>query len=237
MKQYALVAVSGYTESTVAVCHNRTILSSRTILNQQLSGTVLIAIDTVMKEAGLTFDRLSHISVAQGPSPYTSLRVILTTINGIATSANLPIIGVDSLEGIMLDWYQPNHFGTAVILNAFGKHVYYIAEYHDKERPVQKGWHYPEYLFSLMQGRSPENPIALVGNGIDKLCTVYPPEESPSILIIDKTVDQPSISAIAELAIRKMHKGIQGTNYILPNYVKPPVDFRDKSAPEQRMQK
>ncbi len=54
----------------------------------------------VMDEAGLAFSDLDAIAVTTGPGAFTGIRIGLAAARGFALAANLPLIGVTTLEAV-----------------------------------------------------------------------------------------------------------------------------------------
>lgn len=54
----------------------------------------------VMREAGLSFDKLDRIAVTVGPGSFTGLRVGIAFAKGLAAALDLPTVGVGSLEAL-----------------------------------------------------------------------------------------------------------------------------------------
>jgi tRNA threonylcarbamoyladenosine biosynthesis protein TsaB len=60
------------------------------------------AIEEVLTTAGVSFGDLSSIAVAIGPGSFTGLRVGLSYAKGIAAAAKIAIVGVSSLDALVL---------------------------------------------------------------------------------------------------------------------------------------
>jgi tRNA threonylcarbamoyl adenosine modification protein YeaZ len=59
---------------------------------------LLSLIDECLKSAGFTLRDISGFAVAIGPGSFTGLRIGLSTIKGLAYGADLPLLGVSTLE-------------------------------------------------------------------------------------------------------------------------------------------
>jgi len=58
------------------------------------------ALAGLLKRCGLTMNALTAVSVATGPGSFTSLRVGLSLVKGIALARNLPVVGIPTLDVI-----------------------------------------------------------------------------------------------------------------------------------------
>lgn len=55
-------------------------------------------IDSVIKEGGISLNKLDAIAVSKGPGSYTGLRIGVSTAKGLCFALNKPLIGVETLE-------------------------------------------------------------------------------------------------------------------------------------------
>jgi tRNA threonylcarbamoyladenosine biosynthesis protein TsaB len=92
------------------------------------------AIQGLLKGCGLTMETLTALGIAIGPGSFTSLRVGLALMKGLACSRNLPLIGIRTLD--ILAHAQPvNDFPLAVAIQA-GRGRYALGWY----RSVRGEW-------------------------------------------------------------------------------------------------
>ena len=61
--------------------------------HRQLSDTLLVKIEDILKSNGVTILALTGICVYQGPGSFTGLRIGITVANTLAYSLNIPIAG------------------------------------------------------------------------------------------------------------------------------------------------
>lgn len=124
---YSLGLQATYTHIDVGVFQDdQLILSAEK--DKTLASRELIPLCAVLlMEVGKSIKDLSYIAVNQGPAPFTSLRTVITTVNGLAYATTIPLIGIDGLalllsESIQLYAGQPRT--PVVVLHAFGNDVY-----------------------------------------------------------------------------------------------------------------
>lgn len=60
-----------------------------------------ILIEKVMKAKNFQFTDLSAIAVTSGPGSYTGLRIGVSTAKGLCYAADLPLIAIETLDGII----------------------------------------------------------------------------------------------------------------------------------------
>lgn len=61
---------------------------------------LMLLVQDVMQQAGLTFDKLDLIATTVGPGGFTGLRIGLASARGLALAAGIPIVGVTTLEAV-----------------------------------------------------------------------------------------------------------------------------------------
>lgn len=89
---------------SLAVAKDGKVLYSRSIfLKKVLSDSIMPAIEGILKKAGLTLAKLDGFAVGLGPGSFTSLRVGLSTVKGLAFALKKPVVGVPSLDVLALN--------------------------------------------------------------------------------------------------------------------------------------
>ena len=66
------------------------------------AAALLPAIDRMLVDAGIDLDGIDAIGVSIGPGSFTSLRIGLATVKGLAFGRPLPTVGVSTLEAMAL---------------------------------------------------------------------------------------------------------------------------------------
>lgn len=61
---------------------------------------ITVMMETLLRDLCIDKKELAAVAVAKGPGSYTGLRVGVSTVKGLAMALDLPIIAVNSLEGI-----------------------------------------------------------------------------------------------------------------------------------------
>jgi len=84
---------------SVGLLNDNAVLGEFTLnIKRTHSERLLPALDTLLRETGVSLAEIDLISVAQGPGSFTGLRIGVTTANSLAQAAEKNIIGVTSLE-------------------------------------------------------------------------------------------------------------------------------------------
>lgn len=94
---------------SLAVSDNEKVISGKNVKsNKVLSSTIIPAIDQVLKKAGVALAKIDGFAVGLGPGSFTSLRVGVATVKGLAYATNKPIVGVPSLDILALNIKEKN---------------------------------------------------------------------------------------------------------------------------------
>lgn len=166
---------------------------------------------------------LSFIATNVGPGPFTTLRVVLSSVNGIAFATKKPIIGIDALDACFDEHKKGLDCPIIVLLDAFAKDVYFGLYYNDSlgKQIVNKGYNnilaFLNYTKDLLE--KPDK-IYFIGNGTEKY-----KEEIESVFgkkaIIDKEIPAfCSIEQVGKMAFDKWSKGQDLSEQVLPIYLK-----------------
>ena len=92
------------------------------------------AISDLLTRCGLTMDDVKALGIALGPGSFTSLRVGLALVKGLALSKDIPLIGIPTLD--ILSQAQPaSELPMAVAIQA-GRSRFALGWYKSSE----KGW-------------------------------------------------------------------------------------------------
>jgi tRNA threonylcarbamoyladenosine biosynthesis protein TsaB len=92
------------------------------------------AIAELLARCGLTMDDVRALGVALGPGSFTSLRVGLALVKGLALSKHIPLIGVPTLD--ILAHAQPASKHSLICAIQAGRGRFAVGEY----KSSKKGW-------------------------------------------------------------------------------------------------
>ncbi len=101
------LAIDTTTEAcSVALCCDGNNQSRYTEEPRQHASLVLPMIDELLAEAGITLSQLNGIAFCQGPGAFTGLRIGAGVVQGLAFSADLPVLGVSTLATMAQRTYR-----------------------------------------------------------------------------------------------------------------------------------
>lgn len=113
----------------VSLFSDKTILESISKSDSRASSSLIPALEYFLQKHNLKFEDLSFIAVDRGPGAFTSLRVTLATVNGIAFDKKIKLVGVNGLEALIsqnLGLIQNKATIAVALLNAYNNDVYFL---------------------------------------------------------------------------------------------------------------
>lgn len=191
----------------------------RTLAGQRHSSLLLPMVDALLHESGVGLRQLDGIGYGAGPGSFTGLRIACAVTQGLAFGADLPVVGVSTLESIAA---QTGAERVLTVLDARMAEVYWAAYQRD------------ETAWQCVAGPALALPESVAvpdgsgwigaGNGFSALGDVLRPRLAAQLARIDDTV-MPDAAAMAPLAARAFERG-EGMDAALAA----PVYLRDKVA-------
>lgn len=135
--------------------------------DKRASSELVPYMQELLQDHNLTLADLAFIAVDKGPGAFTSLRVILATVNGIGLAANKPLIGVNGLQALSDQvresiQQQPKNF--VLLLNAYNDDVYYALEMVGKDR--EEGCEKIQDLLERLKKEYAEQVVIFAGNAV-----------------------------------------------------------------------
>jgi len=195
------------------------ILARRVLAEQRHSSLLLPMIDELLRESSLTLRQLDGIGYGAGPGSFTGLRIACAVTQGLAFGADLPVVGVSTLESIA---EQTGATQVLTVLDARMAEVYWAAYRRDGA-----GWRAvaePQLALPESVAVPAGGDWVGAGNGFAALGAVLRPRLAAALVRIDDTL-MPDAAAMAPLAARAFERG-EGTDAALAA----PIYLRDKVA-------
>ncbi len=201
------------------------IQARRVLAEQRHSSLLLPMVDELLRESDISLRQLDGIGYGAGPGSFTGLRIACAVTQGLAFGADLPVVGVSTLESIA---EQTGADQVLTVLDARMAEVYWAAYQREGQHPEgHQGWR----AVSEPQLALPESvavPAAGewvgAGNGFVALGEVLRPRLAARLVRIDDTL-MPDAAAMAPLVARAFERG-EGMDAALAA----PIYLRDKVA-------
>lgn len=117
----------------IALFQDQNCLDSVTKLDIRASSSLLPFLDSLLKKHTLSLTDLSFIAVDKGPGAFTSLRVTIATVNGIAFNNKIPLVGISGLDALTREALDSNSDiknmnirNIVTLLNAYNNEAYFL---------------------------------------------------------------------------------------------------------------
>jgi tRNA threonylcarbamoyladenosine biosynthesis protein TsaB len=191
----------------------------RVLAGQRHSSLLLPMVDELLRESAISLRQLDGIAYGAGPGSFTGLRIACAVTQGLAFGADLPVVGVSTLESIAV---QTGADRVLTVLDARMAEVYWAAYQRESA-----GWRcVTEPALALPESVAvPDgNDWVGAGNGFVALGEVLRPRLAAQLARIDDTI-MPDAAAMALLAAAAFARG-EGMDAALAA----PIYLRDKVA-------
>ncbi|HEX5794756.1 MAG TPA: tRNA (adenosine(37)-N6)-threonylcarbamoyltransferase complex dimerization subunit type 1 TsaB [Geminicoccaceae bacterium] len=172
-------------------------------------------VDDLMQAAQLDYRALGVIAVDHGPGSFTGLRSAVAAARGLALAADLPVLGVSSLEALAAALPEGATGTLVAALDARRGQVYWQAFDHRHEPRTAPSVTTPDRLpVELAPG-----PLRLVGSGAPLIRAALP--EGRPVAIESAELDA---RWVARRAARRLAHGEvpQAGSSLRPLYLRPP---------------
>ncbi len=168
---FFLTLQATYDSIEYALSRFDTFLSSQSFLAQgsipktDACKLLMTSLNNLLTVNHISWNNITCIIVNQGPAPFTTLRAVIATVNGISFATQIPLIGIDGLNAFA---QEPSGFKNSNIevslLNAFAGDVYFAII--ENNNIIQSGWNNGIQLLENIAQRYPKQPIIFKGNGV-----------------------------------------------------------------------
>jgi len=221
-----LAADTGTSINTVAVCDGDRLLAEIIVeTGRAHSEKLLLTVDWVLQEAGLTLDDVDTLAIGIGPGSFTGLRVGAATWKGLAFARDLPLVAVPSLDAMAR--LAPFHNDVVCPLLDARMHEVFGAVYRFKDGRREKIVADSVCPVDALLDQIPEPAPIFLGNG----ATLYRGQilaRFPGARFAPAACSVPRASAVAAEAVALVAAGIStDAATVSPVYLR-------KSQPEEK---
>lgn len=210
---------------SVALWLDGRIRARRVLAGQRHSSLLLPMVDELLHESDIGLRQLDGIGYGAGPGSFTGLRIACAVTQGLAFGADLPVVGVSTLESIAA---QAGADQVLTVLDARMAEVYWAAYRREAiQTDGHAGWRVvAEPALALPDSvQVPDGGDWVgAGNGFAALGEVLRPRLDARLVRIYDTL-MPDAEAMAPLAAQAFERG-EGMDAALAA----PVYLRDKVA-------
>lgn len=118
------------TACSCALMQDQHIVARFQIAPREHTRLLLPMIDDVLAEAGVGLGHLDAIAYGQGPGSFTGLRIAAGVAQGLAYGADLPLMGVSTLEALALAAHRKWHARHVIAALDARMNEIYVGAYH-----------------------------------------------------------------------------------------------------------
>lgn len=202
---------------------DRLLAESSTEMARTHSERLMVLVDRVFKDAGLTPDDLDGMAVSIGPGSFTGLRVGVSTVKGLATGKPIPVAAVPTLEAMA--WNASAGRNRICPMIDAKKGEVYAAVYSEVadgtlKSVMEEQIISPEALCERL--REPSNsPTIFLGDGAFRYRAVLENRLGGTALFAAAPQSRPFPSTVAWIGLRKFHRGeVADIRNLVPAYIR-----------------
>jgi tRNA threonylcarbamoyladenosine biosynthesis protein TsaB len=208
-----------YQEVQVALFSDQNLIDGITVDKAIASKRIISMLDNLLHKNGIQLNDISFIAVNQGPGPFTSLRIVIASVNGISFAQDIPLIGIDGLKALLAETRDPDYPNTVALLNAFNGDVYFAIESPDSERS-KSGYKKIGALLTELQTTMAGCTIRFIGNATALYRTEIKNRFGDNAFIPEQLPQTCSIEQIGIMGFEKWKENPIGVEQLLPLYLK-----------------
>ncbi len=171
-------------------------------------------IDKIVKNAGLSFDMLSAVSISKGPGSYTGLRIGVSAAKGLCFALDIPLISVPTLDSLAMQVNKEAEVCIVPMIDARRMEVYsaiFSGEYYQIRETKAEILTETSYADYLQKGK-----VYFIGNGVEKFSMLC--NHDNAVFIQNKL---PSAKEMVTYSYHKfLKKDTEDVSYFDPYYLK-----------------
>lgn len=189
-----------------------------TLPKTEASKLILVALHDLLVQNQCSLSNITFIAANQGPGPFTTLRVVIATINGLSFANTIPLIGVNGLEAFLTEHISTDYPVTVALLNAFNRDVYFGIAHHTTM--IQDGYHNIHLLLADLKQRF-EHPVRFIGNAVELYKEDILLSLGARAFIPEKLPSSCSLEQIATMGLDRWKQRLGMSFQLMPLYLKP----------------
>jgi tRNA threonylcarbamoyl adenosine modification protein YeaZ len=174
-------------------------------------------LDELLTKNSAKISDFDFCAVNCGPGPFSTLRSIIASVNGLHFATNIPLVSIDGLEATFLEFYDNSHENTVVLLNAFNNEVYYLIAHHDQI--LSKGYQKIDLFLQEIKQQIPDS-IHFIGNGVTLHQSLIQETFGNNAVIKKSNPSMCSVEMIGKVGLEKWLLKEGTTTYVMPLHLK-----------------
>lgn len=167
---------------SVALVHNGEVLAcEEDPKGQNHSEKITLFIDSVMKQAGISYNDLDAVAVSMGPGSYTGLRIGVSTAKGLCYAVSKPLIAVETLHAMAYGVEPHGHAALRVPMIDARRMEVYAAIFDENVNKIK------DTEAVIINGNSftdlkKDHHIYLFGDGADKCAELFANDDKITVI-------------------------------------------------------
>lgn len=189
---------------------------------------LLPMVDAVLGEGGIALSQLDAIAYGRGPGSFTGLRIAAGMAQGLAYGADLPLLGVSTLEALALAAHRKWHARHVIAALDARMDEIYVGAYHCQDGQVEI--RLEERVIPPSKLRLPKDSGNIewlgIGSGWQLLSNI--PVDVQAALPQTLPDELPAAEDIVRLAAASWERGAHGgaPHEVIPVYLRDEVAWR-----------
>ena len=207
--------------ASIAVLCEEKLMAEYTVNNKKTHSEKMMGVlNKALEDSGIGFKDIDAIAVAKGPGSFTGIRIGMASAQGMAHALGIPMIGVNTLDGLAYNLLESSSLLCPVI-DAQRGDVYTSLYRWEGEELVQL-WNYEiissEQLIEKLN--SLEDKVKILGDGVPVLAKVLGAQFG-SITPAHPVARMPRASCVAAIGLRQYALGKVGDCFsVKPFYIR-----------------
>lgn len=194
----------------------------QSLSKEQASAQLIPILNNVLAQHQRKLSDVSCIIANQGPGPFTSLRTIIATVNGINFASNISLIGINGLSAFLEEYKDPIGSPTVVLLNAFHHAIYFGIQENNKNPEI--GYENIDTFLAMLHERFAQQTIRFLGNGTKMYLGKIISRFQDNAYIPEPLPLHGSLQYLMQVGIKDWQQQKNIINHIEPLYLKRPVN-------------
>lgn len=174
-------------------------------------------LDELLTKNNAKISDFDFCAVNCGPGPFSTLRSIIASVNGLHFASQIPLIGIDGLEATFLEFYDNSYENTVVLLNAFNNEVYYLLAHRDQI--IAKGYQKIDRFLQEIKLQIPGS-IHFLGNGVTLHHALIKETFGNNAVMQEPNPSMCSVEIIGKIGLEKWLLKQTSPDYVMPLHLK-----------------
>lgn len=214
---YSFIIQTDYKNVSLALFKRNALIQEIFLDKHQISQFLMDRFLMLLRQYNLTWKDIVYIGVNQGPGPFTTLRAIIATVNGISFAVGVPLIGIDGLSTFLTEHTFQTDL-VVCIFNAFNQDLYFAVT--NKDKMLCSGWKPGSLLLDELAALYPMQNITFIGNGVLLFKKDIKRLFEERAYLPDPFPEFPSLKHIAFTADLLWSSTKEGSRKLIPLYLK-----------------